>query len=107
MKLLELPGKTEEKALKIIRAGGIISAVEGILIVLYYTSRVGVEKALPVLPVILIAVWIFKTSEDVVEMVKLGMYEEAKNKLIPPIVAAIVLVSRIGGILLLLGYLMI
>ncbi len=62
---------------------------------------------MPVLPVILIAIWIFKTSEDVAEMVRLGMYEEAKNKLLPPIVAAIVLVSRIGGILLLLGYLMI
>ncbi len=71
-----------------------------------YISKVGLHRALPVLPVIIIALYVFKASDDAVELIRLGMYEEAKNKLLPAIVAAIVLVSRIGGILLLLGYLM-
>ncbi|GEM_PF-2784598 len=101
--------KSEEKAVKIIRAGGIISAVEGIILVLYYIFRISKSlwSSLPALPIIPISIWIFWTSDKIAEMVKLGMYEEAKIKLLPPIVASLLLTSRIGGILLLLGYLMI
>ena len=75
----------------------------------YYILRIAknTTSILLALPVIPISIWILWTCDRVIEMVKLGMYEEAKVKLLPPIVASFLLTSRIGGILLLLGYLMI
>lgn len=102
---------SDERVEAIIKAGGIISATSGIIFVLYWVFKAGINRTWPTLPILLISAYIFKASEDSAEMVKLGMYEEAKNKLIVPMAASLILgwvgnyFMIVGGLLLLLGYL--
>ncbi|NJE47453.1 hypothetical protein E3E35_08580 [Thermococcus sp. GR7] len=90
-----------ETAKLLIKIGGIISLIVGVLggLVLLITI-IGIILAIPAF---ILAWWIYKRSNEVVELVDIGEYKEAKNKLIIPMVLSLLFFSTVSGILMLVG----
>ncbi|MDK2783525.1 MAG: hypothetical protein PWQ32_1114, partial [Thermococcaceae archaeon] len=85
----------------LIKVGGILSVIEPFLIaVLLLLTIIGILLAIPFA---ILGYWIFKRSEECVELIENKEYKKAKDKLLVPAIIALILTSRVGGILMLLG----
>ncbi|WP_087037711.1 hypothetical protein [Thermococcus litoralis] len=90
-----------EMAKTLIKVGGILSVIEPFLIaVLLLLTIIGILLAIPFA---ILGYWIFKRSEECVELIENKEYKKAKDKLLVPAIIALILTSRVGGILMLLG----
>ncbi|NJE04892.1 hypothetical protein E3E36_01745 [Thermococcus sp. M36] len=90
-----------ETARLLIRIGGIVGIIEPLVIgLLLLITIIGIVIAVPLL---ILAWWIYKRSSEAVDLAEMGRYREARDKVIVPAVVALILTSRVGGILMLIG----
>ncbi|HHI00511.1 MAG TPA: hypothetical protein ENL40_03400 [Thermococcus litoralis] len=90
-----------EMAKTLIKVGGILSVIEPFFIaVLLLLTVVGILFAIPFA---ILGYWIFKRSEETMEFIENKEYKKAKDKLLIPAIIALILTSRVGGLLMLLG----
>ena len=90
-----------ETAKLLIKIGGILSIIMPLVIGLFlFITVVGIVIAIPLM---ILGYWIYRRTEEVVELIERGEYKKAKDNLIIPMVIALILTSRIGGILMLIG----
>lgn len=90
-----------EMAKILIKVGGILSVIEPFLIAaLLLLTVIGILFALPFA---ILGYWIFKRSEEALELIENKEYKKAKDKLLIPAIIALILTSRAGGILMLIG----
>ncbi|MBO8174359.1 MAG: hypothetical protein H0Z18_03790 [Thermococcus sp.] len=90
-----------ETAKLLIRIGSILAIIEPMIIaVILLMTIIGIIFAIPLM---FLGYWIYKRSEEVITLIEEGRYKEAKDKLIVPMVVALILTSRLGGILMLIG----
>jgi len=85
----------------LIKVGGILSVIEPFFIaVLLLLTVIGILFAIPFA---ILGYWIYKRTEECTEFIENGEYKKAKDKLLIPAIIALILTSRVGGILMLLG----
>jgi len=85
----------------LIKVGGILSVIEPFFIaVLLLLTVIGILFAIPFA---ILGYWIYKRTEGCTEFIENGEYKKAKDKLLIPAIIALILTSRVGGILMLLG----
>jgi len=90
-----------EIAKMLIKVGGILTVIEPFFIaVLLLLTVIGILFAISFA---ILGYWIFKRSEETIEFIENKEYKKAKDKLLVPAIIALILTSRVGGILMLLG----
>jgi len=55
------------------------------------------------IPFAILGYWILRRSEEAIELIENKEYKKAKDKLLIPAIIALILTSRVGGILMLLA----
>ncbi|KPU62883.1 membrane protein [Thermococcus sp. EP1] len=90
-----------EMAKTLIKVGGILSFIEPFLIAfMLLLTVIGVLFAVPFA---ILGFWIYNRANECIELIENGEYKKAKDKLLIPAIIALILTSRVGGILMLLG----
>lgn len=90
-----------ETAKLLIKVGAILSVIVPLFIgVLLLMTIIGIIIGLPL---VVLGIWIYRRVEDAIALVDEGRYRDAKDRLLIPSILALILTSRLGGALMLIG----
>ncbi|WP_048151983.1 hypothetical protein [Palaeococcus ferrophilus] len=90
-----------ETAKLLIKVGAILSVIVPLFIgVLLLMTIIGIIIGLPL---VVLGIWIYRRMEDAIALVDEGRYKDARDTLLIPSILALILTSRIGGALMLIG----